>query len=192
MLVQRSGELKRIKKSNLLLTLGLVMAVVTMSFTSVLAHTAANPQWQPLCAGSPHYYGEPGPKDPSWYWDHVNYVGSVLIWNDQDTLYVRIIVNAGEGLQETHLAVAENFEDIPQTKKGNPKVGRFPFKHENLNGITNDIYQIPLDDLDIGDKVYIAVHAALCSGETAWADCGGPDAYFPGNNWATYFTYIIQ
>jgi len=96
-------------------------------------------------------------------------------------------------MDETHVAVAGAFGDIPQTKSGNPKVGRFPYKHEGLGGVMTDLYTIPLSDFEpITGPLVIAAHAALVDGETAWANCGGPDAFFPGGNWATYFHYTVQ
>ena len=173
-----------------------MITVFTMSLTSVFAHTEANPLTKNFLAGSPHYYGEGGHPvyGPSWYHDHETQVGTVQVWNDGTNLYITIRVRQGEGLEETHVAVAESLDDIPQTKKGNPKVGQFPYKHENLNGIRVDEFVIPLADLqlEIDDLVVIAVHASLISGETAWADCGGSNAYFRGNNWATFFDYTIQ
>ncbi len=94
-------------------------------------------------------------------------------------------------MHETHIAVAEAFEDIPQTKTGNPKVGHFPYGHEDLGGAMTDPNVIPLE-WDAGTALIIAAHTELCNGETAWANCGGPDAYFPGNNWATFFYYTVQ
>jgi len=167
----------------------LLMAITLFSVAAV--PVKADPITQDLYAGSPHYYGEPGPKDPSWYYAHRMRVGWVRVWNDGDNLYVRY-TTLDVGMDETHVAVAEAFEDIPQTKSGNPKVGQFPYKHEGLGGAMTDLYTIPLGDWGPGTELVIAAHAALCNGETAWADCGGPDAYFPGNNWATYFTYIVQ
>ena len=164
------------------------VALLAATVTPTLAHTEADPYEAPLYAGSPHYYGEPGPKDLSWYLAHRNEVGSVFVWNDAENLYVTY--STAVGMTETHLAVAIELEDIPQTRKGNPKVGRFPHKHEGLGGAITDPYTIPLDGLS--GEIIIAAHAVLVGGETAWADCGGPDAYFPGNNWATYFTYTVQ
>jgi len=178
------------KKAVIWLMLLTVAALFAMSVTPALAHPESDPLMKPFFAGSPHYYGEPGPKDPSWYEAHKMWIGTAFVWNDGDNLHVRYWMHVG--MQETHLAVAEAFEDIPQTKSGNPKVGRFPYKHEGLGGARGDEYVIPLGDWDAGTELVIAAHAALCNGETAWADCGGPDAYFPGNNWATFFTYIVQ
>lgn len=178
------------KKIVVWLILLTVTALFAMSVTPALAHTEGDPLEKTLYAGSPHYYGEPGPKDPSWYFAHRTPVGSVFVWNDGDNLYVTYSTT-GVGMHETHLAVAEFFEDIPQTKSGNPKVGRFSYKHEGLGGATTDPYVIPLE-WDAGTELVIAAQADLCNGETAWADCGGPDAYFPGNNWATFFYYTVQ
>ena len=177
-----------------MITLGLVFAFVTMSFTSVMAQTTYGDQWNNFLAGSPHYYGEGGhPKfGVQWYYDHLTQVGSVITRTDGTYLYINIYLNEG-GLEETHIAIAKTFTAIPQTKNGNPKVGLFPFKHENLNGLMMDEYVIPLALLDVGvgGTVIIAVHAALSDGETAWANCGGTGAFFPGNNWATFYRYTI-
>ena len=178
--------MKKVFAWSMLLT---VIALFVMSVTPALAHTEMDPLRQTLFAGSPHYYGEPGPKDPSWYYAHRTPVGEVSVWNDGDNLYVTYSTTVG--MHETHLAVAEDFEDIPQTKKGNPKVGHFPYKNEDVGGALTDPYVIPLE-WDAGTELIIAAHAELCNGETAWANCGGPDAYFPGNNWATFFYYTVQ
>jgi len=168
-----------------------VTALFAMSVTPALAHTEGDPFLAPLCAGSPHYYGEPGPKDPSWYWAHRMVVGEVSVWNNETHLFVMYnTTDSGIGIHETHLAVVTDPDDFPMTKKGNPKVGQFPFKHEGLSGWT-DMYTIP-HDFDAGTPLFIAAHAALCNEETAWADCGGSDAYFPGGNWATWFRYSVQ
>jgi hypothetical protein len=177
------------KKTVAWLMLLTVTALFAISVTPALAHTEGDPQWNPLFAGSPHYYGEPGPKDPDWWWTHKTEVGSVFVWNNET--HLSVMYDTWVGMHETHVAVAEDFEDIPQTKSGNPKVGKFPFKHEGLGGAMTDMYTIP-HDFDAGTELIIAAHAALCNGETAWADCGGPDAYFPGNNWATFFYYTVQ
>jgi len=159
------------KKAFVWLMLLTVTALFAMSVTPALAHTDSDPLWKPLYAGSPHYYGEPGPKDPSWYFAHRTEVGGVRVWNDGDNLYVDYYTWV-LGMDETHLAVAIEPSvdvngdgeinildaDIPQTKSGNPKVGKFPYKYEGLGGAMIVMYT----------------------------------AYFVGNNWATFFTYTVQ
>ncbi len=124
--------------------------------------------------------------------------GTVTVKVESENLVVTYETKDGWEMTETHLAVSETFDGIPQTKKGNSIPGQFPYKHENLGGVTVDSYTIPLSDFNIecGDMLYMAAHAALqkmlpgggYQTETGWAD--GDD--FPGNNWATYFTVTIE
>ena len=95
------------------------------------------------------------------------------------------------GLKEVHIDIQEDPDDFPTTGSGNPKVGKFAYKFENLAGAQVLLVTIPLGDLPTGE-LFIAVHAELTNCETAWANCGGPDAYFRGNNWATYFSYNVE
>lgn len=113
-------------------------------------------------------------------------VGDVLVWNDEENLYVRYATD-GWGLVETHLAVATDLEDIPQTKKGNPKVGKFPYKHEDLGGVLEDLYTIPLE-WDAGTTLYIAAHAVVAPisvmvivSDTDVMVTDGSDGSFPRN-----------
>ncbi len=171
------------KKAVAWLMLLSITTLFAISVTPVLAHTEGDPLQKPLYAGSPHY-------DTEWWEEHRIRVGWIYVWNDGETLNVTYSTHVG--MHETHLAVAEALEDIPQTKSGNPKVGQFPYKNEDMGGVFTDSYAIPLGDWEPGTELIIAAHAALCNGETAWANCGGPDAFFPGNNWATFFTYTVQ
>lgn len=139
-------------------------------------------------------------------------VGDVLVWNDGENLYVTI---AGRGwcVGEAHLHVAADVNDIPQTRSGNPIPGRFDHKREGActPGASK---KVSLGSWGEGTTLYIAAHAEVfpwiengdsccpcppcgdlcdrcdCSGEgeTAWG-AGSP---FPGANWATYITYVVQ
>lgn len=99
-------------------------------------------------------------------------------------------------LRETHVHVASEPEEIPQ-RNGNPVPGQFD--ESEVFGVCagEATYDIPVSEIDgslmIGDTVYVAAHAvvyndALGQEETAWGK--GPG--FPGRNWATYFTYVLQ
>jgi hypothetical protein len=116
--------------------------------------------------------------------------GTLTIWNDETTLYVRYSAFPGFSLAETHLAAAQDLSGIPQTKKGNPIPGRFPFKATH-SGAADFIYAQELQ-WPTESEIVVAAHAVveLAGGgrETAWAD--GQD--FPGANWATYVTYEVQ
>ena len=114
-------------------------------------------------------------------------VGTVTVSNDDTNLYVTYNTTGGWVMTETHLAVATTLPGIPQTKKGNPIPGQFPYKHEDLGYVTSDPYEIPLVDLGVGaDKtIYIAAHAKVIRPiedcwETVWQigdvetyDCNG-------------------
>jgi hypothetical protein len=124
-------------------------------------------------------------------------VGTVTVSNDADFLYVTYETTGGWKLKETHLAVADSVEGIPQTKKGNPKVGNFPYKakHKKVEEYT---YKIELTWPSC-TQLYIAAHAVVVNGkkeETAWGygePCWGRriTTRDKGGNWATYFKYKI-
>lgn len=112
-------------------------------------------------------------------------IGEVKVANDGEYLYVEFVAFDPWVLIETHVAVYTNFEDIPLTKKGNPKIGQFAYDIDSL---------IPLDCN--WDKLIIAAHAVVdkivdgvtVQSETAWGE--GPE--FPGKSWAMYFNFTVQ
>jgi hypothetical protein len=110
--------------------------------------------------------------------------GDVLVWKEGCTLFVKYVASGCWRITETHLHVAGSWEEIPQTKKGNPIPGKFDHKgsHDRVTEVT---YEIDLGGL-CDSSVCIAAHAVVkCDGreETAWGDGTG----FPGKNWAMYF-----
>ena len=156
----------------------MLLTVITLfTFSAATATVRADPVWKKLFAGK--------------YID----VGGVRIWNDNDNLYV--MYSTSWEITETHLAVATSLADIPQTKSGNPKVGHFPYKMMHDPPVTQYTYTIPLEWSE-GTLLYIAAHAVVQTWdpkyqeETAWADCDGPTAVFPGRNWATFVFYTVQ
>jgi hypothetical protein len=121
-------------------------------------------------------------------------VGQVLVRRGYDYICVEYHVDDCWCITETHLHVAESLEGIPQTRRGNPIPGQFDFKgeHDCVNYV---YYHVPVPAGSTGD-LYIATHAVVtndCTGktETAWASFCGTCCDFPGNNWATYFTYTL-
>jgi len=90
-------------------------------------------------------------------------VGTVSVWNDGTNLYVKYETADGWQMRETHLAVATSLEGIPQTKKGNPKVGKFTYQTEHDPWVTACTHVINLAELgsDV-KKLYIAAHAKVC------------------------------
>jgi hypothetical protein len=104
---------------------------------------------------------------------------------DLETLTVTITVDEGWVLEETHVYVGTE----PPVKSA---PGRFPYKHEKLEGAQMDTYSIDLEDFDVAcDAVlYVAVHAVVTrtdgenQTETAW---GEGEYIRTGKNWAMYF-----
>lgn len=124
-----------------------------------------------------------------------NVVGVVHVWDDGDNLYVKYEMFVGWQMTETHLAVADSFEGIPQ-KNGNPIPGKFDNKTEYPTPVTEDTYTIPLPSIIGPYTLYIATHAVvqlvdggdIIQEETAWGDCHD----FPGKNWAKWFPYEVE
>ncbi len=118
-------------------------------------------------------------------------VGDLLVWNDSDTLYLQYNTASSWALAETHLAVAGSLAEIPQTKKGNPIPGKFPYKASHSPELMQYTYEIDLESIALtGGDIIIAAHADVIStdgAESAWAG----DCDFPGRNWATYFVHKI-
>ena len=117
--------------------------------------------------------------------------GDAYIWNDAEYLHIDIV---GDGwvITETHVAVGQELADIPQTKSGNPKIGKFAYS----GGLS---FVIPLDGLS--GNIAIAIHAvvegtgAYCGQEeTAWgrATCEDYYRWFDGSSWATWIQYYVS
>lgn len=111
--------------------------------------------------------------------------GTVIVSADATNLYVAYYLNIGWTLKQTHVAVAKNLADIPQTGSGNPKVGNFGIQESFAQGVDTAFYTIPRASLGTLD-LFIATHAVVekvgGSRETGWA---GPYD-FAGKNWAMY------
>ena len=139
-------------------------------------------------------------------------VGNVSVWHTSDSLCVKYelypsVTSDGWGITETHLAIYDSESEIPQTKKGNPIPGQFPYGDEDLPGVSSSpVYCFSFSDLDVecGDTLAMAAHAIIekevcemvdaqlvCTiyKETAWR-AGIP--FVDKGNWATYFNYEIQ
>lgn len=128
-----------------ILALVLVMGLVAPMAAPAVANTEADPAIIPLYAG----------QDID--------VGTVKVWNDDTTLYVKYETTGAWVMTETHLAVAEEVEDIPQTKTGNPIPGKFGNSTEHNPAVQAYTYEIPLgtwESCDIHDLV-IAAHAEV-------------------------------
>lgn len=118
-------------------------------------------------------------------------VGSVVVENDGQYLYVTYQTDGTWLITETHLDVATRPEDLKQTSKGNAVPGRFAYKSEHDPGVATVTHTIDLTAWPSGTQLFLAAHSVVVSvsaSETAWAE--GLD--FPGANWAMYFSYEVQ
>lgn len=108
----------------------------------------------------------------------------------------------GWELYEEHLAVGDEYDDIPMNNGGNPQPGQFPYHHDDPSGHTSHSFYVPLCELgiDASDHVcdpvtaYFAAHAVVkkyhddeCQEETAWGE-----GQSLGNNWSMYFTHELS
>jgi hypothetical protein len=127
-------------------------------------------------------------------------VGKVYVWHDEDleTLYVKYMITDEDWMiSETHLAYGDELNDIPQTKKGNPIPGQFPYKTEHDPWVSHYLYEIDITgEFECEDMIYIAAHSVVHKDlgderyqtETGWTG----EHEFDGRNWAVYFKYTFE
>lgn len=122
-----------------------------------------------------------------------------------EQLVVTYTTTDGWELTEAHLWVDKSLGTMPQTRKGNPQVGLFPYQSGDITGATTYTFSFPLsiwgtennsDPLYnlCGMTLYLSAHAALRNGdqiETGWGD-GARMVLLGRGNWATYFAIILN
>lgn len=102
--------------------------------------------------------------------EHID-VGDVYAWYEGTILYIKYITGDGWVMTETHLDVAESLTDIPQTKNGNPKPGRFYFGDSFDPPVSSWTYTIDISSFI--EEPIIAAHARVIKPiegcwETVW------------------------
>lgn len=122
-------------------------------------------------------------------------VGQVEAFALDGILFMNITTTGSYTIDLTHVAAGQTLASIPTNKKGNPKIGNFPFAETGGVGVQSIDVVIPLDSESCDVPFVVAVHAevrdssasgANTKAETAWA--GGADGIpFNGGSWATYF-----
>lgn len=128
--------------------------------------------------------------------------GTVCVTVIGDDLVVTFNAANGWVLAETHLWVGDDMSDYPQTRKGNPKIGNFPYPSGDITGETTYMTVISLALLGFNcptdvDDFFIAAHAVVeqpdGSGgfktETAWAD---GDKFVERGPWGTFFMVTLS
>jgi hypothetical protein len=123
---------------------------------------------------------------------------------DTEEFCATYTTTGGWELVETHFWLGEDLADMPQTRKGNPKVGNFPYHSGDITGQTTYTVCVDLNQFgteggadDLCDLLlYAAAHAVVRKDngdgtyqtETGWGD--GTRMVTRGN-WATYFTVLL-
>lgn len=87
-------------------------------------------------------------------------VGDIIITNDLENIYVTYLMNEpGWYLKETQMHVAGDVSGIPQTRRGNPKVGNFDYQMEH-DMAYEYTYTVPLE-WAAGTDIVVAAHAVV-------------------------------
>ncbi|MEJ2595669.1 MAG: hypothetical protein P8100_11240 [bacterium] len=86
------------------------------------------------------------------------HVGNITVEEDADgnVIVTYEITVSPWKIDATHLYIGEE-DGIPSGKKGNPKIGNFPYKMEHDPGVTTYTYSIPAED--VPEDYVIAAHA---------------------------------
>lgn len=122
-----------------------------------------------------------------------------------DDLLLTYQTTGGWELQEAHLWIGLDLADMPQTKKGSPIPGQFPYVSGDITGATEFSVVIPLAEFGIAcpdsdtqlPTLYIAAHATVqllledgsYQTETGWS---AGDRILEKGNWATYSTITLS
>jgi LruC domain-containing protein len=134
------------------------------------------------------------------------YVGTVNVGKDGGDLLVTYNLTAGNVyLEEIHLDVFSSVLELQAAKKvsgGGAIPGKFAYKQSfsKASRATTTTVRIKAADIPQTSNgcFFIAAHAALSNGETAWGGVcdSSPKGVkldetkqFPGNNWSTYFEF---
>jgi hypothetical protein len=119
-------------------------------------------------------------------------VGEVEVSKDACTLHVRFVTDGTWLMSQTHLHVATDWADIPQTKKGNPIPGHFDYSMDHDDLTSEYTYDIPLEDLGGEGTYYLAAHAvvldteSMAQGEQSFASQPGVDVYGPADMYMAF------
>jgi hypothetical protein len=126
---------------------------------------------------------------------------------NNDTLIVTYTTMNGWELTEAHLWVGDDQDGYPMTKKGNPKIGNFPYNSGDITGATTHEFYVPLgsaltspDSFDLENlgnycgqsfQIYAMAHSAVqlvddsgnvVQTETGWTEGEG---VLEKGSWAT-------
>lgn len=128
--------------------------------------------------------------------------GNVCVEMDNNNLNITYTTTGVWELTEVHFWIGSNLAGMPQTNKGNPKVGHFPYHSDDITGDKVYFFSIPVQELGGEDALcnqtlVAAAHAELrfqaddgsYHTESAWAD---GERIVKKGNWATYFEVSFE
>ncbi len=124
-----------------------------------------------------------------WAGQHIN-VGTLEVYNNEESLFVVYTTSGDWKITETHLYVGTN---PPKNKAGILVPGHFPYSATH-NNATSVVYEIPLADLEDCFQVYAhavvkkIVNGQVVSSQTAF----GGDTAGTGPRWFFYTDYCVQ
>ncbi|NNF29652.1 MAG: hypothetical protein HKN73_20680 [Gemmatimonadetes bacterium] len=113
--------------------------------------------------------------------------GSVEVTNNETHLYVKYRSDPGRSILATAVFVGDSPDQIPTTRRGLPRLFRFPYKSGHPRGTSEVVWEIPLTDVT-GDEAVVAAFAQVGL-RPSWGD-GEPIS--PGRDWATYLTHAVM
>ncbi len=132
-------------------------------------------------------------------------VGTVTVWNDTDTIYVRYDIDTEANPSLTfgtlHVWVGTDLTNLPTNPQGIPVPGQFCQADGgqcfDATGLTSHTFRIPFAELALpdisnacGQDLYVFTHAEISNGETAWGGNVSVNVDEPGR-WYYYGQYTI-
>jgi hypothetical protein len=124
-------------------------------------------------------------------------IGVVVLHNGNEYLHVEYRVDAPWCLTETHLELATSVVEVPQTRKGNPILGKFSYKGSH-GCVAGASYPVPLT-WQPGEELVVAAHAearreVFIDGAATFQYAGAWVAGHPfsGRTPATFGLYSVQ
>jgi len=130
-------------------------------------------------------------------------IGTVTVIEDEGAISVTYTLDEGWHMTESHLHLAEDCDDIPQTGPGNPKVGQFEYGMPYDPSVQADTIVVDrTSGWDAEDTLCVAAHAAVFKDtngdglydpdvdreETAW---GEGERFTDRGSWAMRFRYEV-
>jgi hypothetical protein len=167
---------------------GLVAAASCDDPTSLPPNSDPSPEtWAPslsVVSGVPAVCGDP--TDVGLMLGSNIRSGSVSVANDESNLYVTYRSEHGRSILATAVFVGDSPDQIPTTRRGLPRLFRFPYKSGHSFGTTEVVWEIPLSDVS-GDEAVIAAFAQVGL-LPSW---GEGEPITPSRDWAMYFTHHV-